>query len=88
MTMIASRKRSMIVDYTLPTAIAFTEGVPNTVTVKGEIDLKPFVRMEPDTAKSKLTWTTSDKKIATVKKGTVTGKAPRHGDNHRHAGEE
>ena len=65
-----------VVDYTLPTKIEFIEGVPTSVEVKGEIDLKPFVRMEPDTAKSKLTWTTSDKKIATIKNGKVTGKGP------------
>lgn len=66
----------VVVDYTMPTKIEFAEGVPTSVKVKRQIDLKPFVKMEPDTAKSRLIWSTSDKKVATVSNGKVTGKAP------------
>ena len=61
-----------VVDPTLPTSIRFATATQN-VNVGTTLDLKSIMTLAPNTAlASKITWSTSKAKVATVKDGVVT----------------
>lgn len=61
-----------IVDPTKATSVALSPAGPVQLPLKQQLTL--VATMQPSTATGKLTWTTSNKKIATVKSGVVTPK--------------
>lgn len=63
-------------DLTIPTGIRFADGAPTTLYKRQRVKYKPYVILEPGTAKTTLKWKSSDRKVVTVSSGQVTAKGP------------